>query len=71
MADIIVAGAVVVVKQCSAGQLNIDHTLGRPDAIVADDTNLPSVSDFLEDRHLAIFQQMGLNKVSLRLVQYA
>lgn len=58
LADIIVAGAVVVVQQCSGQALNITHTFGRPEALAADDTHLPSPTSVIEDKHFSVFQQM-------------
>jgi len=65
LADIIVAGAAVVVKQCSGQALQIEHTFGRPEATVADDTHLPSPTSIIEDKHFSVFQQMGLNKIDM------
>ena len=58
LADILVAGAAVVVEQCSGQALNITHTLGRPEAQVADDAMLPSPQSVIDDKHFAVFQQM-------------
>jgi len=58
LADIIVAGAVVVVQQCSGQALNITHTFGRPEALAADDTYLPSPTSIIEDKHFSVFKQM-------------
>lgn len=58
LADIIVAGAVVVVQQCSGGALRIPHTLGRPEATLADNATLPSPASLIDDKHFSVFQQM-------------
>jgi len=42
LADIIVGAAATAVKQCSGGALVIPHTVGRPEATVADEGLLPS-----------------------------
>jgi hypothetical protein len=57
-ADILVIGASVAVRQCSNQGLVLPITIGRPDALVADDTGLPSPDSIIEDRHNAVFQQM-------------
>jgi hypothetical protein len=57
-ADILAIGGVATVKRCSADGLIIPYTYGRPDALVADDTMLPSPDSIIEDRHNAVFQQM-------------
>jgi hypothetical protein len=61
LANIIVAGAVVVVQQCSGQALRIPHTYGRPEATAADseiDKMLPSPDSIIEDIHFSVFQQM-------------
>lgn len=65
MADIITAGAKAAVKQCSFSKVVIPYTVGRPDAAVADDGQLPSPTSVIEDRHNSIFQAMGLNKIDM------
>jgi hypothetical protein len=66
LADIIVAGAVVAVQQCSGQALRIPHTYGRPEATAADSEMLPSPDSIIEDKHFSVFQQM----VSLQYEQY-
>jgi hypothetical protein len=58
LADIIVAGAVVVVQQCSGQALRIPHTYGRPEATAADSEMLPSPDSIIEDIYVYVFQQM-------------
>eukprot|EP00775_Hariotina_reticulata_P002170 gene2170-2489_t len=63
LADIIVGGAVTAVKQCSGGALVIQHTIGRPEATVADEGLLPSPADIIDnDKHFTAFTRMGLTK---------
>jgi hypothetical protein len=69
-ADIIVAAAVVAVQQCSGQALRIPHTMGRPEALVADSQMLPSPGSIIEDKHFSVFQQMvRLIYCSLTLLQ--
>jgi hypothetical protein len=66
LADIIVGGAVTVAKQCSGGALVIPQTVGRPEAVVADEGLLPSPASILDDgKHFSAFSRMGLSKVEM------
>jgi hypothetical protein len=66
LADIIVGAAVAAVKQCSGGALAMDYTVGRPDAVVADDGRLPSPASVLSDeKHFTAFTRMGLTRVEM------
>jgi hypothetical protein len=66
LADIIVAGAVTAVKQCSGGAVVIPHTVGRPEATVADEGILPSPADVIDnDKHFTAFTRMGLSKLNM------
>lgn len=58
LADILVVAASVVVRQCSNQALVLPITIGRPEAVVADTTDLPSPTSIIEDTHNAVFQQM-------------
>jgi hypothetical protein len=57
-ADILVASGVSVIKMCSKGRVIIPYTAGRIDATVADDTQLPSPTGVIEQKHFEIFQNM-------------
>lgn len=56
-ADILVASAAVSVNQCS-GRAIVAHSVGRPEATVADEGMLPSPTSIIEDKHFSVFQAM-------------
>jgi hypothetical protein len=64
-ADILVASGVSVIKQCSKGRVIIPYTAGRVDATVADDTQLPSPTGVVEQKHFEIFQNMVSDATTL------
>lgn len=64
--DIVVAGGIVAVEQCSSCNVKLPMYFGRADAMAVDPPGLPSPENFTADgAHRKIFQKMGLTPVDM------